>query len=602
MKTASFGVILVDERKFDLTGCPRLHANESSRTFIPADLPARKIAPFASPVLTGNDLCGSDYFPPHIFMPDSCFWAKACYTVPHNLVCSVALFPIAGERVQFRCPKSEITCMKTKPLPPYAPVLIESTRAIGYSLEAAIADIVDNSISASATCADVFFFPIGESFIAILDDGKGMDTTELETAMRYGSQNPNEKRAANDLGRFGLGLKTASLSQCRTLTVVSKRGDRIEACRWDIDHVIKTQDWSLQILDSESEINAVPRIAELRSLPTGTLVVWQKLDRLKSGELDFSRSMSKKMGDVRAHLSLVFHRYISGETGLRKVQIRMNNAPVEPADPFLIRRNTQAMSDEVLDIEGSTITVRPYILPHISKLSADEITALGGTEGLRKSQGFYIYRNKRLLVWGTWFRMMQQGELSKLVRIQVDIPNELDNLWTLDIKKSIAVPPETVRNNLESIIERLAETSKQTWVFRGKKETCDKIVHVWDRCKGRQGVYYAINRDHPLVEVFSDTTPQVKHNLETLLKAIETCIPLNQLYFDLTSEKKVENDMEITIQEVESILQGLLGQISTNTGKVELLERLAVSDPFVHYPELIEKYRTGQEASHHDGN
>lgn len=111
--------------------------------------------------------------------------------------------------------------MKTKPLPPYAPTLIESTRAIGYTLEAAIADIVDNSISASASCTDIFFFPVGDSYIAILDDGCGMDADALETAMRYGSQNPNEKRTANDSGRFGLGLKTASLSQCRTLTVAS---------------------------------------------------------------------------------------------------------------------------------------------------------------------------------------------------------------------------------------------------------------------------------------------------------------------------------------------------------------------------------------------
>ena len=215
--------------------------------------------------------------------------------------------------------------MKTKPLPPYAPTLIESTRAIGYTLETAIADIVDNSISASASCIEIFFFPVGDSYIAILDDGYGMDVEALETAMRYGSQNPNEKRAANDLGRFGLGLKTASLSQCRTLTVVSKQYNHIEACRWDIDHVINAHDWSLLVLDSEEDFNVIPQIEELQKLESGTLVVWQNLDRLKVGELDFGRSMGKKMDDVRSHLSLVFHRYISGEPGLKRIQIRMNN-------------------------------------------------------------------------------------------------------------------------------------------------------------------------------------------------------------------------------------------------------------------------------------
>lgn len=484
--------------------------------------------------------------------------------------------------------------MKSIPLPPYAPTLIESTRAIGYTLESAIADIIDNSISAFASSVDIFFYPVGDSYIAILDDGYGMTANELEAAMRYGSQNPNEKREASDLGRFGLGLKTASLSQCRTLTVVSKQDENIEGRRWDIDHVIDTKDWSLLVLDSDNEIDNVPRIEELKRLESGTLVIWQNLDRLKVGELDFDRSMGKKMDDVRLHLSLVFHRYINGEQGLKKMQIRMNNCPIEPADPFLARRNTQVMADEVMSIEGAAVVIRPYILPHISDLSLNEVSALGGKEGLRKSQGFYIYRNKRLLIWGTWFRMMRQGELSKLARVQVDIPNELDDLWTLDIKKSTAMPPEVVRNNLTTVIERLAENSKRTWVYRGKKETQDSVVHVWDRFKGKQGgFYYSINRDHPLVEIFSNSNPQVKRNVETLLKAIENSIPLNQLYIDLTSEKQVENETLTTMQEVESILLGLLEQISTEAGKAELLESLAVSEPFIHYPQIINKYRTG---------
>lgn len=491
--------------------------------------------------------------------------------------------------------------MKTKPLPPYAPTLIESTRAIGYTLETAIADIVDNSISASASCIEIFFFPVGDSYIAILDDGYGMDVEALETAMRYGSQNPNEKRAANDLGRFGLGLKTASLSQCRTLTVVSKQYNHIEACRWDIDHVINAHDWSLLVLDSEEDFNVIPQIEELRKLESGTLVVWQNLDRLKVGELDFSRSMGKKMDDVRSHLSLVFHRYISGEPGLKRIQIRMNNTPVEPADPFLSKRNTQIMSDEIMNIEGSKVIVRPYILPHISNLTNEEIVALGGKDGLRKSQGFYIYRNKRLLVWGTWFRMMRQAELSKLARVQVDIPNELDNLWTLDIKKSTAMPPEEVRNNLNSVVERLAENSKRTWIFRGKKETNDSIVHVWQRFKGKQGgTYYTINRDHPLLEVFEGESQQVRKNIENLLKAIESELPLSSLYLDLNSDKFVENETEVTVEVVGALLQDLLAQIQSDAGKAELLDRLSVSEPFVHYPQLIEKYKVG--GNTHGGN
>lgn len=484
--------------------------------------------------------------------------------------------------------------MKSILLPPYAPTLIESTRAIGYTLEAAIADIIDNSISASASCTDIFFFPIGDAYIAILDDGHGMNKSEIDTAMRYGSQNPNAKRAANDLGRFGLGLKTASLSQCRTLTVVSKQEDQLEARCWDIDHVIESDDWSLLILESNDELDAVPRIEELRKLDSGTLVVWQNLDRLKVGELDLSHSMGKKMDEVRSHLSLVFHRYISGEPDLKRMQIRMNNTPIDPADPFLAKRNTQVMADETLIIEGSTVIVRPYILPHISNLTNEEISALGGKDGLRKCQGFYVYRNKRLLVWGTWFRMMHQAELSKLARVQVDIPNKLDNQWTLDIKKSTAMPPEEVRNNLGSVIERLAEYSKRTWVFRGKKETNDSISHVWQRFKGKQGgSYYSINRDHPLVEVFINAPQQIRRNIENLLKAIEIGLPLSSLYLDLNSDKPVENDTDTTIQEIETILQGLLDTVSSGAMKEMLIDRLSVAEPFANYPSIFDKYKSG---------
>lgn len=323
--------------------------------------------------------------------------------------------------------------MKPIELPPYAPTLIESTRAIGYSLEAAVADIIDNSIAAGASKVDLFFFPVDKEYVAILDNGRGMDDEEITTAMQYGSKNPMDERSKDDLGRFGLGLKTASLSQCRSLTVVTKREDVLLARRWDIDYVEKTGKWTLLILD-EDEILQLPHIEELLKYDSGTVVIWQNLDRLKAGEINFEQALGRKIDMVREHLSLVYHRYLSGEVGLKKLEIQINNVKIEPIDPFLSSKSVQAMDDEILVVRGKHIEVRPYILPHISKMTSDEIKMLGGKEGLRKHQGFYVYRNKRLLVWGTWFRMMRQGEMSKLARIRVDIPNDLDDLWTLDIK------------------------------------------------------------------------------------------------------------------------------------------------------------------------
>lgn len=481
--------------------------------------------------------------------------------------------------------------MKTKSLPPYAPTLIESTRAIGYSLEAAVADIIDNSIAANAKNVDIYFFPIDGAYIAILDNGKGMAEEEIDIAMQYGSKNPTEERDKNDLGRFGLGLKTASLSQCRCLTVISKQGDNLEGRQWDIDHVTEVGDWSLNILDEE-DIQQTPQFDELIKNESGTLVVWQKLDRLKAGEINFELSLGRKIDRVRDHLSLVYHRYLAGESGITKLKLSINGEKIKGIDPFLTEKSVQAMDDETLVIQGNKILVRPYILPHISKLTSDEIKMLGGKDGLRKQQGFYVYRNKRLLVWGTWFRMMRQGDLSKLARIRVDIPNTLDDLWTLDIKKSSALPPAEVRKNLEIIINQIAERSKRTWTFRGKKEVSDTETHVWNRMKNKQGgFYYEVNREHPLLQQMIKVNPNIDVSLNALLQQIEMGLPLNQLYVDLNNDEQITNDNEQSDVEIVKSLQEMITLCVDKQEKCNLLDAIACIEPYLAHLDIVEKLK-----------
>lgn len=481
--------------------------------------------------------------------------------------------------------------MREKILPPYAPILMESTRAVGYSLETAVADIVDNSIAASASRSEIFFFPLGEAYIAVLDNGTGMNEDELNTAMQYGSKDPVDRRGTADLGRFGLGLKTASLSQCRCLSVISKQGETLIGRRWDLDHVANACDWSLLLLDQD-EIQTVPEIQHLLEKDSGTLVVWQNLDRLQAGEIQFEQTFGRKMDVVRDHLALVYHRYLSGEAGIKKLRIEINGERILPADPFLKDKSTRPMDDEVIVIRGEKVLVRPYILPHISRMTSDEISLLGGKEGLRRHQGFYVYRNKRLLVWGTWFRMMRQGDMSKLARIQVDLSNALDDLWALDIKKSSALPPAEMRENLRSIIDRIAEKSRRTWTFRGKKEISDTTVHVWNRLKSPSGgIYYEINREHPLVQQLTGCHESLKKPLLALLQQIEKSIPLNQLYVDLNNDEKVDNDQEQDPAAVGDALRALLEMSGEKEGKLSQLETMAGIEPFSLYPDVCNGIR-----------
>lgn len=479
--------------------------------------------------------------------------------------------------------------MRDIELPPFAPLLMESTRAIGYNLETAIADILDNSISADATKISIKYSPYEEPYVAILDNGVGMDENELTNAMRYGSYDSTKNRDEKDLGRFGLGLKTASLSQCRRLTVVSKKNNILNSCRWDLDYINKTGKWSLIILDGD-EVNDLPMIEDLKSNNSGTIVIWQSIDKITIDSKSLSDIMIDRMEDVRKHLSLVFHRYLEGEKGIKKITLAINENKLTPIDPFLSEKSNQLFREEEIKIGEHKIVVTPFLLPHINNLTASEIEVLGGKDGLRKNQGFYIYRNKRLLIWGDWFRLTRKDDLSKLARVKVDIPNTLDSEWTLDVKKSTATPPYVIRKNLSAITEKICNSSKNTWNFRGKRETSSDVIHIWNRFVSREGIYYEVNEDHPLVQEIIETSDYSKKFLD-IIKMLGQYLPMNQIYSDLTKDKKInqiknseeEQRVEIFLAEVVSLYEK---EVANN-----YLDTLVKSEPFCRYRNKIEKYK-----------
>ncbi len=200
---------------------------------------------------------------------------------------------------------------------PYAASLIEGHRDFGYSLETALADIIDNAITAGAQKVELVADTVAEEpWIALADDGSGMSEIELIEAMRLGSKNPTDKRAAEDLGRFGLGLKSASFSQCRSLTVLTRRDATASCARWDLDRVAKRNDWSLELIDNPELVIGHDLLPQ-----RGTVVIWKKLDRL-SGGYNHDRSkctahMNAELSRAERHLRLVFHRFLEGARRLR---------------------------------------------------------------------------------------------------------------------------------------------------------------------------------------------------------------------------------------------------------------------------------------------
>lgn len=479
--------------------------------------------------------------------------------------------------------------MKHRETPPFAPALIESMRAVGYSLESAIADIVDNSISAKAESIEIRFSPYKDHpYIAIIDDGCGMTADELVEAMRHGSRNPNDPRSGNDLGRFGLGLKTASLSQARELTVVSVKDGVLSAASWDLDVIADTQKWTLLIIESD-ELASLPLIEEAQRKENGTLVLWRRLDRLTNAEGSIELALREGMTRVRQHLALVFHRYLADEGRFRRISLSMNLASVSPLDPFLTwHPATQRLPPQDIRVESEEVCVQPYILPHFTKLTPDELRQAGGEEGLRRQQGFYIYRNRRLIIWGTWFRMARHDELTKLARVRVDIPNSLDALWTLDIKKSAATPPLVVRQSLGLIVGRISEGSGRVYRFRGRRTTADKFVHIWDRTEGRSGIRYSVNREHPLfVAAMENISESDQPTLQELLSAIEEMLPVDAIYADMAGDKVVlDQRPQHTVEQLADLAGRLLDACGRNgDARSNLVSRLLLLEPFSFYPE-----------------
>ena len=482
--------------------------------------------------------------------------------------------------------------------PPRASSLVESLRAFGYELPSAIADLIDNSISAMAKNVWVDFHWSGElSTIAVTDDGEGMDEAILVAAMRPGSQSPLDKRSPQDLGRFGLGLKTASFSQCRRVTVRSRRRRGRYATRgWDLDHVSRVDEWQLL---READDAAEHHFERLSCLSSGTTVVWQKLDRVAA---DFAtdsdsdhQSFLRHAVEVESYLGMVFHRFLSRS---KQVRIHLNAQIVQPWDPFLEGHDaTQTLSLTKLRTKAGTIEIRPFILPHHSKLSPTEFAAAAGARGWNAHQGFYVYRNRRLLVPGDWLGLgWAKEEHYKLARIRIDIPNSMDLTWEIDVTKSRARPPVRLRRELKRIGERARADAKRVYSFRGarltpKAET--ERVLLWLPIAKHNKMFYKLNPDHPLLRqaVASTADPGP---LRALLRLIEETVPVPQITianseapqalpepFERAKDSEISKVMEQTFQSL----------LSAGYGREEALRRLQLVFPFDLYPALLESFR-----------
>lgn len=484
---------------------------------------------------------------------------------------------------------------------PKADILMGSMRSMGYSFESAIADIIDNSISAGCSFARLLFpvDPLQKHAIGILDDGCGLSKEELFEAMCYGSSASEDIRSESDLGRFGLGLKAASLSQCRVLTVVSAIDGKICAYSWDYNHILKEKKWYVCELTNE-EIESLPYVSCLydviSSKKSATLVIWEDFDVLEKSSSGQVYSMLTEFKDkVYDHVALIFHRYIAS----KKLDIYINNSKVKAQDPFLEDNpKTTRKKERTLALRDSMgnerlIEVKPFILPFASDLTDKDRKLLGGVDNLRTKQGFYVYRNQRLIIWGTWFGL-KRSELTKNARIRVDIPNSLDDIWSIDIKKQNASIPKAIQNQLKQTVIEAMGISVRQQTHRGRRENVDdNISYVWNRMKGRnESFYYQINRESPIYKYVMDkVSGEDADVIEMLLSEIEQNIPTQQIYIDRCNDVlSIENRTE-EINDTFQIGITLIDMArSFDRNAKDAIEDLMKSEPFCYHQEFKEMF------------
>jgi hypothetical protein len=352
--------------------------------------------------------------------------------------------------------------MKLSSAAPSAARLTSSLRDIGYDFVSAIADLIDNSIAAGATDVAVEIeFAGPDSTIYIADNGCGLNARGMIEALRFGSR---RTYGSGDLGRYGLGLKTASLSQARCVTIVSRSADRKRPL-WmslDLDLIAEFDDW---VLAENPRDHAVARSEEMLGTGTGTVVVWQNLDRVlpASGAQGgwAKRRFEVLVEKTKRHLAMVFHRFLTGENKAQRISISVDGDKVRAWDPFVRHEpGTQQLSTQQFELESATgvgaVELRRYILPGKRSFSSlDAFENAAGPLNWNRQQGLYVYRENRLVQWGSWAGTRGIDEHTKLARASLDFTSSLDEVFNINVAKMRVSVPAQLKQMLDRPVSEL---------------------------------------------------------------------------------------------------------------------------------------------------
>jgi len=476
--------------------------------------------------------------------------------------------------------------------------MMEALRGLGYSTAAALADIVDNSISAGASEVRIDFAWDGEaSRISVLDNGGGMDDSGLEGAMRLGERSPLDERDPGDLGRFGMGLKTASFSQCRRLTVASRAlGGELCCLRWDLDAIAARPDDGWLLFEGAAQ-GSERFLAPLNEIASGTLVLWERLDRIVTDGYSANHFVDL-LDDVEKHLAMVFQRLLAGVRP--RLRLVLNGRTVAPWDPFMTGHPGKPWNSPV-ERRGTpfgVVEAECHVLPHRDRLTHHEHEAAAGPEGWTSQQGFYVYRNGRLLLAGGWLglgqgRAWNREEAQRLARIRLDIPNTADADWKIDIRKSTARIPVSLRPWLTRLAEDTREKARRVFAWRGAPVAhsgSGPLEQAWWLDRSRSGARYRIDEGHTAVAAALGAAGSAAPLVRAMLRVIEETVPVQRIWLDTAENKETPRtgfDGEPP-ENVRAVLETLFrSMVDRGVEPAAAKRRLLATEPFQNFPTLV---------------
>ena len=469
--------------------------------------------------------------------------------------------------------------------------LLESIRSVGYSLKEAISDLLDNSISAQATKVKIILERDGDLEFHLFDNGKGMDLTKLVSAFRLGSTNPKEVRSDNDLGRFGMGLKTASLSQCRQVTVTTKQNNLVISRTLDLDEVAKQKKWII------GELNIPKRLKELfNTVDSGTIVSWKKINQSSINDQEFQDLLL----EIRNYISVCFHRFM--ERTNKKVSFYLNNVKIKSTSPIV--EGSQVFSEVSIDGVDSTMTA--FTIP--IRLHNQEYSLFNSFElfnGVENQQGVYIYRSDRLLCFGGWLGIVKPNNSYKLCRVVIDFENDYhsDIMWSIDIKKTKAEIPYVYKQEIKNFVKKAQLDSSRKIGKYNKRELRQANNDIYDNIElwkiKKNDKYrfweYSINLENP---IFSSMLSKISKNELTLIfDIISRNIPIADI-IDNNDDEPAYHDTIYAEIDIDEVLEkekraarlAVDNAVMLGLTKKDAIDKVVSVEPFSRHKEELLKH------------